>query len=61
MQINYRRVFLNTLSNVFLINIASILKKIKLIPSQPINTEIESKFEPRSLCKNSSINLDILN
>ena len=43
-------------SKNFLINIADILKKTELIPSQPNNTEIDNKLEPRSLCKNSCIN-----
>ena len=42
-------------SNTFLIKIVNILSKTKLIPSHPNNTEIDSKLEPRSLCKNSCI------
>ena len=34
---------------------ANNLKITKPIPNQPINTEIESKLEPRSLCKNSDM------
>ena len=36
-------------SKIFFIAIANNLKKTKLIPSQPINTDKESKFEARSL------------
>ena len=43
-------------SKNLLINIADILKKTKLIPIQPNNTEIDNKLEPRSFCKNSFIN-----
>ena len=40
--------------------IASILSKTKLMPSHPNNTEIESKLELRSRCKNSCIVNEIL-
>ena len=46
---------LNTASKIFLIDIANILNKTKLIPIHPNNTEIDNKLEPRSRCKNSSI------
>ena len=46
-------------SNIFLIDIANNLKKTKLIPSQPNNTEIDNKLDPRSRCKNSCINNEI--
>ena len=39
---------LNTASKIFLIDIANNLKKTKLIPNQPSNTEIDNKTEPRS-------------
>ena len=40
--------------------IANILSETKLMPSHPNNTEIDSKLEPRSLCKNSCIVNEIL-
>ena len=52
--------FLNTASNIFFIIIANILRKTKLIPSHPNNTEIDNKLELRSFCKNSCIENEIL-
>ena len=39
---------------------ANILSKTKLMPSHPNNTEIDSKLELRSRCKNSCIMNEIL-
>ena len=47
--------FLNTASKIFLIEIANNLKKTKLMPSQPNNTAIDNKLDPRSRCKNPCI------
>ena len=47
-------------SNIFFIIIANILRKTKLIPSHPNNTEIDNKLELRSFCKNSCIENEIL-
>ena len=38
-------------SKIFLIDIANNLRKTKLIPSQPNNTAIDNKVDPRSCCK----------
>ena len=51
---------MNTTSNIFLIMIANILRKTKLMPSHPNNTEIDNKLELRSRCKNSGIENEIL-
>ena len=52
--------FINTASKNFFIDIVNNLKKTKLIPSHPNNTEIESKLDPRSCCEKSCIKIHIL-
>ena len=53
--LTYLLEILNTASKIFFIDIANNLKKTKLIPSHPNNTEIDNRFEPRSRCKSFSI------
>ena len=52
-------VTLNTTSKIFLIDIANNLKKTKLMPSHPNNTEIDNKLVLRSRCKYSCIKNEI--
>ena len=52
--------FFNTASSIFFIDIANILRKTKLMPSHPNNTEIDNKLVLRSPCKNSCIENEIL-